>query len=132
MQRLKAKLFFTAAIVFFALASLFLTLFNYNPYQANYTVFFLFYMSLFITLAGICTFVILFFKSRFSANQILSDLFWPSVRQGLLFSLIICLLLVFAGLKILDLWVGVPLAIAIILLELFFRGNKYKKRHEQG
>lgn len=72
------------------------------------------------------TIAMLFIKSRFS-ERLLSHTFWPTLRFSAIISLAIILLLLLAGLKVLDLWVGIPLTIAIIMLELFFRGNKYKK-----
>ena len=126
MSKMKTKLFFTAAITIFALASFVLMIFNYNPFKADLSVFTIFYASLFMTLCGVITFLILFIKSRTLANPS-SDIFWPSVRQGALFSLIITILLLLQGMRILDLWVGAPLAIAILLLELFFRHSKFKK-----
>lgn len=127
MHKLKAKLFFLAAITIFALATLFLALFNYNPFLADYSIFVFFYLSILVTLAGILTFMTLFIKFRFSPRHLANEDFWPSVRQGLLMSLMVSALLLLQGLKILDFWIGVPLSIAIILLELFFHGNKFKK-----
>lgn len=127
MKQMKSKLFFTAAVSLFALATLFLTLFNYNPFRVGLSVFIVFYLSLLVSLTGISTFVILFVKSRCIPDRLSGKYFSPAIRQALLLSLIITALLLLKGLNILDLWVGIPLAVAIILLELFFRGNKYKK-----
>ena len=129
MTKFKAKLFFTFALTMFSFASLLLALFNYNPYKSEYSIFALFYLSLFATIAGLSTFVVVFLRSRVS-SKIDPSSFWQSLRISALISLVITLLLLLQGLKILDLWVGVPLALAILLLELFFRGNKYKKNYE--
>jgi hypothetical protein len=123
---LKAKLFFLVSVSVFALAALILTLFNYNPYKADLSVFILFYLSFWGSITGVITVLLLFVKSRF-AEKLLSSTFWPTLRIAAIFSLALTVLLILAGLKILDLWVGVPLTIAIIMLELFFRGNKFKK-----
>jgi len=127
MAKLKAKLFFLLTIVLFSLATFTLTIFNYNPFKADYSVFVYFYLSLFLSLTGVAGYIVLFVKSRFSAGQFSNQYFWPSIRQGALISLILTALLLLRGLKILDLWVGIPLTVAIILLELFFRGNRFKK-----
>jgi len=127
MNRVKSKLFFLLAVVLFALATLVLTIFNNNPFQSDGSVFILFFLSLFISLAGLSTIVILFIKSRFLANSATLDHFWPSIRQGSLISATVTLLLFLQGIKVLDFWVGVPLTIAIVLLELFFRGNRFRK-----
>ncbi len=126
-MRLKAKLFFLASICFFALASFILTVFNHNPFSAGYSVFVIFYLSLFVTLTGIISFIIMFIKSHITSSVILKEYFWPSARQGAVLALILTVLLLLRGLRTLDFWVGVPLAVAILLLELFFRGNKFKK-----
>lgn len=127
MNKLKAKLFFVASVTIFSLSTLLLAIFNYNPFNVEYSVFIFFYLSFFLSFSGFFTFVIIFIKSRFSASNLSNQYFWSSVRQGVLISLILTLLLALTGLKILDFWVGIPLAIAILLLELFFRGNKFKK-----
>lgn len=126
MNKLKAKLFFLASINAFAFASLFLMLFNYNPYKSDPSVFVIFYFALLLFLTCTITFVILFVKSRF-IEKLEPETLWPVVRVSFFVALIVSVLFLLQGLKILDLWVGVPLALAIFLLELFFRGNKYKK-----
>jgi len=123
---LKAKLFFVIAVSVFALAALILTLFNYNPYASDYSVFILFYVSLWASLTGVITTIMLFIRSRFS-GKLMSMVFWPTLRISAIFALAISVLLLLKGMKILDLWVGVPLAVAIVMLELFFRGNKFRK-----
>jgi len=123
---LKAKLFFVIAVSVFALAALVLTLFNYNPFSSDYSVFILFYISFWATLSGISTIILLFIRSRTSA-KLMSMVFWPTLRISAIFSLAISAMLLLKGMKILDLWVGIPLVIAIVMLELFFRGNKFRK-----
>jgi hypothetical protein len=129
MTKFKAKLFFVFTVTMFAIASFLLAVFNYNPFKADYSVFVLFYISLFASITGLSTFVVIFIKSRFSP-KIDPSSFWPSLRISALISLVLVLLLLLQGLKILDLWVGVPLSLAVLLLELFFRGNKFKKKYE--
>jgi len=128
---LKAKLFFLVSVSVFALAALILTLTNYSPYKADISVFILLYVSFWATFTGLITVVLLFVRSRLS-EKIMSDVFWPTLRISAIISLAATVLLILAGLKILDLWVGAPLTIAIIMLELFFRGNKFKKQHNEG
>lgn len=123
---LKAKLFFLVSVTVFAIAAMILTLFNYNPYKSDISVFILFYLSFWGCATGIATAILLFIRSRFS-DKLLSHVFWPTLRISAIFSLAATSLLILAGLKILDLWVGIPLTIAIIMLELFFRGNRFRK-----
>lgn len=70
--------------------------------------------------------IVLFIRSRMS-EKLLSSIFWPILRISAIISLAAMVLLILGGLKILDIWVGIPLAVAIIMIELFFRGNKFKK-----
>jgi len=125
-MKFKAQLFFTAAFAIFASACVVLVLFNYNPFKADISVFAIFYGTLFVALTGFLTFLILFIKSRTMSRPI-SAAFWPTVRQSVLISAVLIVLLFLQGLKILDLWVGIPLALAILLLELFFRRGQARK-----
>jgi hypothetical protein len=96
-------------------------MFNYNPYKSGFPVFVNFYISFAIGLAGILSIIVYYLKLKFKKEKSIYLYFWPSVRQSILFSLSITLLLILKGLKLLDWWVGIPLVIAIILLELFFQ-----------
>ena len=126
MAKYKAKLFFLLTVVLFALATLVLTLFNYNPFSADISVFIMFYSSFFVSFSGFLTLFLLFLKSR-ASSQTSFEFFWPTLRLSIFISLITTILLFLQGTRILDFWVGIPLALAILLLELFFRQSKYKK-----
>lgn len=115
------NLFFLFSITLFATASLVLDIFNYNPYKSGMSVFVNFYLSLFIGLAGIISIFVYYFKLKFKKDKSIYSYFWPSVRQSIFISLSITLLLVLKGFKLLDWWVGIPLVIAVVLLELFFQ-----------
>jgi hypothetical protein len=129
MTKIKAKIFFLAAISLFALASLLLTIVNYNPYNSDSSVFITFYVSLLISLTGIFSFLIIFIKSRLTEENIFLRSFWGSLRQSSLLAIIITLLLALKGLKVLDLWVSVPLSIAIVMVEMYIRGISRNKKH---
>jgi len=118
------NLFFLFSVTLFAVASTILDVFNYNPYHSGTSVFVNFYVSFCIGLAGILSIAIYYLKIHFSKDKSIYSYFWPSVRQSFLISLGITLLLLLQGLKLLDLWVGIPLMIAVILLEFFFQTNK--------
>jgi len=124
---MKSKVFFTITVTIFALATLILTIFNYNPFQAASNVFVIFYTSLFVFLSGLSTILIFFIRYRINENFSQNRQFLSSLRQGQLLATIITILFLLKGLKVLDLWVGIPLVIAIILLELFFTSRKIKK-----
>lgn len=126
------NLFFLFTITAFAIASLVLDLFNYDPYSSNLSVFINFYVSFFLSVAGIFSFIIYFLKYRVSKDKTINAFFLPSVRQALLISLAITILLLLRMLQILDWWVGGPLVVAIILLELFFQTNSPLKKHKKS
>ncbi len=118
---MKAKLFFLFSVTVFATASFVLDIFNYNPYKSDYWVFVSMFISLFLSLTGIGALVIFLVKIRITKSKNYSKILAPSIRQGLLVALSISTLLVLQSLSLLDWWVGGPLVLAVILLELFFK-----------
>lgn len=118
---MKAKLFFLFSITVFATASFVLDIFNYNPYKSDYWVFISMFISLFLSLTGICALAIFLLKVKTSKSKNYSPMLVSSIRQGLLVALSITILLVLQSLSLLDWWVGGPLVLAVILLELFFK-----------
>lgn len=124
---LKANLFFLYSITTVAIASLILCVFNYNPFDANITIFIYFYSALLISLFGIFTVIAFYTKIHFGKSELIYSLFWPSARQAIFFSLAITVLAVLRGFRLLDLWTGVPIIIVIMLMELFFQNKKVKK-----
>lgn len=117
------NLFFLFSVTLFAVASTVLDIFNYNPYQSGTGVFVNFYVSFWLGLTGIISIIIYYTKIRLSKDKPIYSFFWPSVRQATIFSAAVTLLLLLKGLKLLDLWVGIPLLIAVVLTELFFQTN---------
>lgn len=117
------KYFFLFSATLFGLAGTILSLFNYNPYNSGADIFVYFYISLFVFLSGIFTFFIYYLKYKTHKEKNIEKYFWSSARQGLIISFGIITLLVLKGLKLLDLWTGVPITIAICLIELFFQTN---------
>lgn len=118
------NLFFLLSITIFAIATLVLTIFNYDPNMADGSIFTQFYISLLISLTGIIALIILFLRYRFSKNNLFLKNFWPAIRQGFFVAAALTLLLFLLGLKVLDSFVGISFLIVIILLELFFQTKK--------
>lgn len=126
---LKRNLFFLFSITLFAVASTLLDVFNYNPYKANSSIFINFYVSVLFSLIGLFSMIIFYFKIRIHKYIALNTYFWPSVRQSFFIASSIVALLLLKSMDLLDWWVGIPLIIAIVLLELFFQtNNKSLKR----
>lgn len=120
------NLFFLLVVTVFALASTILSLFNYNPYEVNFTGFINFYISLFILVTGVLGLIIYYTKNRRVKTESIRKVLWPSVRQAGFISLAIVGLLLLRGMKILDWLIGISLIIVIILLELFFQTKKLR------
>lgn len=125
---LKRNLFFLFSITLFAIASLVLDVFNYNPYESSRSVFINFYTSLLFSLAGLIALVIYYIKFTNLKGKPLQAYFWPSIRQGLFLALSIVVLLVLKGLSLLDWWIGTSTVLVLILLELFFQTKKVKNK----
>ena len=128
---LKRNLFFLFAVTLFAMASTTLNVFNFNPYESESGIFVNFYTSFFIACAGIISFIIYFVKLKFYSDKNINAFFWPSIRLALLISVGITAILILKGLGILDWWVGGPLVIAVILLELFFQTSSKKLNNKK-
>lgn len=130
-MKLARNLFFLFTVTIFASASVILNTFNYNPYQSDNTVFVNFFASLFFATAGISTFIIYALKMKFYKDKNINKTFIPSIRQGILISIGISILLILRTLQILDWWVAGPMVIAVILLELFFQTSSPMKKRQQ-
>ena len=134
-MKLIRNLFFTISITLFAIASIILDVFNYNPYQSNYLVFVNLYVSILFAVAGVASLVVYYTKIAANKDKSIYGFWWPSVRQAFLVAICIDIILILKGLKILDWWVAGPLMISIILLELYFQTSspvaKHKKQTKQ-
>lgn len=118
---LKRNLFFLLSITLFATASLVLAIFNFNPFKASSKEFVNFYISFFVSIAGIFSIAIYLIKYKIFRNKTIYLYFWSTIRQSLLISASITIIVLLKGLKILDLWVAIPAVLSIILLEFFFQ-----------
>lgn len=124
---IKAYLFYLYSLTVVAFATLVLCIFNYNPYESPTVNFIYFYTAMFFTLTGAISLIVFYFKLSLNRSEQIFSIFWPSVRQGLLFAAAISLVLILRGLKLLDIWIGIPILIIVLLLELFFQSKKVKK-----
>ncbi len=118
---LKKNLFFIFSITVVAIATFIIVVNNYNPYESSQFIFSLFYLSLFVTLVGILSLIIFYSKIYIFKNSMIYSLFRPSLRQGVIVSMGIVVTVLLQGLRVLDFWVGIPLLIVIVLIELFFQ-----------
>jgi len=118
------NLFFLLSVTIVALAALVLNVFNYNPYLASNAELSYFYLSCWITVAGLIAIIIIYIKSRKDKTEYSKKHFWSSVRQGLFVGGAVTALLLLKGMGLLDLLIGIPTVIAIVLLELFFQTKR--------
>lgn len=127
-MKIKRNLFFLFTITIFSLISVVLCISNYNPFSIGLSQFAYLYFSVLFSIWGIASIMLFAIKIKLSHKETIYVHFWPAVRQGMIFSLGITILLILRGLRLLDLWVGVPVMIIIILLELFFQTKNVSKK----
>ena len=119
------NLFFLFSITVFAFAETVLTIFNYNPFGANRSVFINFYVSLFFTISGLAAITLYYLRVKYSKNSA-GDFFWTTVRTSVFAGIALTTLLILQGFRILDWLIGISIVVVTILLELFFRTKKEK------
>ena len=118
------NLFILFTITLFSVASMFLGLYNYNPYDASPSQYLNFYISFFFTVSGISSLTYYFVKIKLNKEKVIYSPFWPSVRRGLLSGLCLTTLLFLKGVRLLDWWVGISALIILALIELFFQTKR--------
>jgi len=121
---LKRNLFFVFSLFIVGLASLFISVNNYNPFTASLYEFLFFYISFFITLLTFISIIIFYVKIGKSKSEVIYKNFWPSIRQGTILSLGVTSIIVLKGIRLFDIWIAIPIIIIVILLELFFQTKK--------
>lgn len=121
---LKRNLFFLFSLLVIFLASSVLCIFNYNPYQASLNQMMISYTCFAMLLMCIFSLIIFYLKIYISKKECIYLFFWPSVRQATILSIGISTLFILKGMKLLDMWSGIPIFISIILLEMFFQTKR--------
>jgi len=121
---LKRVLFFLFTLTLFCGTSVLLCISNYNPFRSQYAEFIQFYLSVFGTIVGLASLLVFFAKYRFHKDKSSHTYIWSSIRQGVFVALYLTLVLFLQGMRLLDSWTIFPLAIVLILLELFFQTKR--------
>lgn len=124
---LTRNLFFLFSVTIFAIASVVLSVFNYNPFKASPSIIFGFYSSFAVAVAGVIALALYFSKVKLAKNESVYRYFWPSVRQAWFVAIATTALLYLQRMKILDWLIGLSIIIIAVLLELFFESKKPKK-----
>lgn len=127
-MKIKRNLFFLFVITIFSLISVVLCISNYNPFSIGIYQFLYFYLSVLFSFWGFAAILLFAVKIKLSRKETIYIHFWPAVRQGMFFAIGVTLLLVLRGLQLLDIWVGIPVLVIIILIELFFQTKNVSKR----
>lgn len=129
-MKLKRNLFFLFTITIFGVASVILDIFNNNPYESGMDVFINLFISFFVALAGSLSLAIFLTRYLMHKQKTSTDFMPASIRQASLIALAATTLLILRVMRILDWWVGFPLVVAIILLELFFQTSPPTKKQK--
>lgn len=115
-ENMRVYLFLAIFAAAVSSASLILTLFFIDPFQADHFLIVLFYVCLFAASAGIFFLLGILFRKK---NPYQMKLFM-SFRQGVFFATIIVGLLAMKDFNVLRLWNGLILAGGIVGVEMYF------------
>lgn len=99
-------------------------LFKIDPNSATSGTIIVFYLTLFIILFSFFTFLGYFLRIRILKAEFFKTYLKVSSRQAALISFAIIGLLILSASSVLNWWDGILLVFAILLLELYFKGNK--------
>ncbi|MCD6149729.1 hypothetical protein J7J13_03025 [bacterium] len=94
--------------------------YNINPEEAGIVGQILFYLSLFLALAGIFILFLTWSRRKISGNERAFAHLGMSFRQGVLLSVLANTLLAFQSFRILTWWDGLLLVAGIFIIELYF------------
>lgn len=123
---LRYYLFIVFVVTLLALGWLVVTIFNVDPTKANSWVLSGFFTSLFLTIAGVSTFVSFFIRVKLSNNEVIFANFPLALRQAVEIASVIVALSFLQSIRTLNLWTIVLVAIIAVLIEMFFRTWKKK------
>ncbi|MCX6740250.1 MAG: hypothetical protein NTZ49_03415 [Candidatus Parcubacteria bacterium] len=123
---LRAYIILILVATFSCYLALLAVIYFFNPSESGSVALALFYISLALALTGTFSLVGLLSRLIFTSEKLMFKKVITSFRQGIWFSLLICILLYLNKIKMLE-WkyVIIPI-IAFALLELFFLSYKAK------
>jgi len=99
-------------------------IFNVNPYESPFWMMMIFYASVFLLLLAVFGLIGFYLKVWASNREVIFAHILPTLRQAALISITIAGLFFLQQLRVLNWWVGILFILAIIFVELFFRGRK--------
>ena len=104
-------------------------LYYINPESSGFIGLFLFYISLLIALVGSFALLGFFFRVWFLAEDIVYKHVGVSLRQAILFSVLVVGGLFLQALRLLTWWNGLLFILGLVVLELFFLTRQSLPRH---
>ena len=122
MLKFRSALFGLFVLFIFAAGTLFLIVTQVNPYNSERDKIILFFVSIFLTLLALLTFILYFFATRIADREPIKNLAL-AFRYSLWVSLVVCGLLALESLRVLTWWDGGLLVLAVVMFELFLRSK---------
>ncbi|MFH1598371.1 MAG: hypothetical protein ABIB97_04890 [Patescibacteria group bacterium] len=104
-------------------------LYYINPETSGFIGLFLFYISLLVALTGTLALIGFFIRVWFSQEEIVYKHVGKSLRQAVLFSLLVVGGLLLQGARLLTWWNGLLFIMGLAVLELFFLTRQTSPRH---
>lgn len=120
---LKSSLFSLFTVTLLSFGGWLTIIFNIDPARTDQFTFGLLYLCSFLLLAGILTFTGFGVRILLSRREVIYSHFTPSFRQACLISCAVVGLLFLQSLRVLSVIDAGAFVLAILLIELFFRGK---------
>ncbi len=121
---LKLYLFSLFCTLILSLFLFLLLFFSVNPYFAPVWIIAIFYLTFFIIWVSVFALVGFYLKIWVSNHEVIFAHILPTLRQALFASFVLTALLFLRQIGVLNWWIGLLLAFAVGLVELFFRSRK--------
>lgn len=121
---LRLYLFFLISAIIIAFGLAFVLIMGVNPFQSPIWIIILFYINLTILLAGILSLVGFYYKIQLSNREVIFSHIYPTLRQGILFAIVLVGFLFLKQIDSLNWWAALLLVMSVLLIELFFRSKK--------
>lgn len=122
---LRLYLFSLYSAFFLTTGLIAIIIFNINPFSLNFLMIILFYFLVFIFLASLFGLINFYIKVWASNREVIFAHLIPSLRQSVLISLSLVIMLFLQQLKVLNWWVAILVIVAFAFFELYFRREKY-------
>ncbi len=124
---LRFYLFTLYVTLFITTGLLGMVLLNIDPYSSPFWVIILFYLILFLFILAFFAIILFYLKVWASNREVIFAHLVPTLRQSALLSLVLVTLLFLQQLRVLNLWVGSLVIVAIVFIELYFRKSQYAR-----